>query len=348
MLSIGREYDFLKRYKTARQYYTYLQHQKNDSILTGAIYQELGISYYRTKQLDSAQYYLRKSLLYPYRGTNYSIRSCVLADLLFEIAQYDSSFVYASKALTYPKSFYMARDCYRIFVNIEYTHKNFSQMGIYMGHYQDYADSIRKLQAQTKISSIEKIHNTTQEAKIIKRNMVLIVSGLITILLLTTLLVFYLYKRNKLKRKQLNTFKLQLNNKQEFLSRGIQNKIEDIKALKADERKNASADERIKLDRELYINVLHLDKWDDFTRAMNHAFNNIVVKLNSDYPTITQKEIIWCYLHLLDIPHADRMILLDVSSDSLYKLKQRFAHKLNLNSTKDLDLFLRNLIEIKE
>jgi len=40
------------------------------------------------------------------------------------------------------------------------------------------------------------------------------------------------------------------------------------------------------------------------------------------------------------------MLLLEATSDSLYKLKQRLAHKLNLNTTKDLDLFLRNLTEI--
>ena len=348
ILSIGRQYNCLRKYKTALQYYNYLLSQNNDSILTGAIYQELGVYYYTTKQFDQAQYYLKKSLLYPYRSTNYSIRSFVLADVLFEKALYDSSFQYATEALNYPANFYTQRDCYRILVNIQYTRKKFSQMGFYMGHYQDCVDSIRKIQAQTKLSAIENIHNTTREADIIKLNMVLIVSALIIILLLSTLLVFYLYKRNKLKRVQLNAFKLQLNNKQEFVSKGILKKIEDIKALKADERKNASADERIKLDKELYHNALRLDNWDDFSREMNHAFNNLVVTLIADYPAISQKEIIWCCLHLLDIPHADRMILLDASSDSLYKLKQRFAHKLNLKSTKDLDLFLRDLIEIKE
>jgi hypothetical protein len=81
---------------------------------------------------------------------------------------------------------------------------------------------------------------------------------------------------------------------------------------------------------------------------MNHAFNNIIVSIRLAYPAITRKEITWTCLHLLDIPHADRMLLLDATSDSLYKLKQRLAHKLNLKSTKELDLYLRNMTEIKD
>jgi tetratricopeptide (TPR) repeat protein len=348
IIDMGRIYRCLKEYNKAQGYYKQALSQTSDSLLQGTAYQEIGINYYYAYQYDSAMYFLKQSIHFPYKGTNFAIRCNLLADLFFDRAQYDSAFHYAIQALKYPTTFYNKRDVYRILANTEYSRGNLKQMAIYISKYQDYTDSVRKIESQSKLKAIENIHNTTKEANTTKRNMVLIVSVLIIILLLSSLLVFYLYKRNNLKRKQLNTFKLQLNNKQEFLSRGIQNKIEDIKALKADERKNASADERIKLDKELYINVLHLDKWDDFSREMNHAFNNIVVKLITDYPTITQKEVIWCCLHLLDIPHADRMLLLDVSSDSLYKLKQRFARKLNLKSTKDLDLFLRNLIEIKE
>jgi ABC-type multidrug transport system fused ATPase/permease subunit len=177
--------------------------------------------------------------------------------------------------------------------------------------------------------------------------MILIVSILLIVLLLSSFLVIYLYKRNKLKRKQLNAFKQQLNNKQEFVSQGLTKKIEDTKTLQAEERKNASVDEREKLDKELYNGALHLNNWDLFNSEMNHAFNNIIVSLKVVYPAITRKEIIWSCLHLLDVPHADRILLLDATSDSLYKLKQRLAHKLNLKSTKELDTYLRNLTEIK-
>jgi hypothetical protein len=177
--------------------------------------------------------------------------------------------------------------------------------------------------------------------------MILIVSVLIFILILSSGLVFFLYKRNRHKRELLEVYKIQLNKKQEFVTQKLSQKIEEARTLQIDIRKNATADERVKLDIELYNNALYLNNWDDFNREMNHAFNNIVSVLNAKFPTITRKEIIWCCLHLLDIPHTDRMLLLEASSDSLYKLKQRLAQKLNLESTKELDPFLKTMIEIK-
>ena len=178
--------------------------------------------------------------------------------------------------------------------------------------------------------------------------MILIVSVLILILILSSGLVIYLYKRNKLKRELLEVYKNQLNKKQEFVTQKLSLKIEEARISQTDIRKNATADERVKLDIELYNNALYLNNWDDFSREMNHAFNNIVDLLNAEYPTITRKEIIWCCLHLLDIPHTDRMLLLETSSDSLYKLKQRLAQKLNLKSTKELSAFLKARTEIKK
>jgi hypothetical protein len=64
---------FLKDSKAAQWYYRKVLLQTNDSMLCGATYQEMGINFYWNKQFDSAQYYLRKSLRYPSKGTNYSI-----------------------------------------------------------------------------------------------------------------------------------------------------------------------------------------------------------------------------------------------------------------------------------
>ena len=348
ILYIGRTYRLLNDHKKAQQYYKVALLQMNDSMLCGAIYQEMGIDFYRDKQFDLAQYYLRKSLLYPSNGTNYSIRCNTLSDLLFDLGQYDASFHYAALSLEYPANFYTQRECYRIMVNVEYLRKDIKQMGIYMTNYQSCTDSIRKVELQTKSTVLEKLHATTQESNGTKKSMMLIVSICIIALLFAAFLVVYLYKRNQLKRKLLDTFKMQLSSKQEFVSQGLTKKIEQTRALQADLRKNASAEEREKLDRDLYYSALHLNNWDDFNREMNHAFNNIIVTLKSNYPAINQKELIWCCLQLLDIPHPDRMLLLDATSDSLYKLKQRLAQKFNLKTTKELDLFLRNMTEIKE
>lgn len=117
--------------------------QNNDSILQGVALQETGIYFYWTNQLDSAQYYLRKSLKYPFRNNNYAIRCFILSDLFFDLEQFDSSFIYATKALRYPANSFTNRECYRILTNIAYTRKDLKQMGNYMIHYQDCTNDVQ-------------------------------------------------------------------------------------------------------------------------------------------------------------------------------------------------------------
>ncbi|MFT3751501.1 MAG: hypothetical protein QM800_00980 [Paludibacter sp.] len=107
---IGKIYRFRKDYKRAQNVFRNVISASSDSLLLGFAFQEQGINYYWTKQNDSSQYYLRKSLQFPYRGTNYAVRCFYLADLLFEIKQYDSAFFYAKLALKYQSTFLVLLD----------------------------------------------------------------------------------------------------------------------------------------------------------------------------------------------------------------------------------------------
>lgn len=261
--------------------------------------------------------------------------------MFFDIERYDSAYQYASIALKYPANFYTQRECYRILVNIEYIRNDIKQMGKYMTQYQNYGDSIRKVESQTKSTVLESLHNTNEEANGSKRNMGLIAAILAIVVLFSVWIVYFLYKRNKLKKEQLELINQQLVIKQQFVCQSLSKKIEDTKALQAEVRRDALPEERMKLNKDLYISSLHLDDWDLFKREMNHAFNQIIDTLETDYPTITKKEITWCCFQLLGISNEDRVLLLDTSSDGLYKLKQRLAKKMNLKNTKELDSFLK-------
>lgn len=102
--------------------------------------------------------------------------------------------------------------------------------------------------------------------------------------------------------------------------------------------------DRLKLDKEIYNNSLHINNWDVFAYQMNYAFNGIVDKLQTKYPTLNRKEISWCCLHLLNIPNADRTLILETTTEGLYKIKQRIAPKFDLKSTKELDAFLNEIV----
>lgn len=111
-------------------------------------------------------------------------------------------------------------------------------------------------------------------------------------------------------------------------------------------RERETQTERDALVLELYQSALHLDDWEEFSRLMNSTFNNIVCTLMISCPDIKRTDIIWCCLHLLDLSQAERIIVLNVSTDSLYKIKQRLALKLHLKGAKMLDEYLKQFKNI--
>jgi hypothetical protein len=64
-----------------------------DSLQKGAVFLEMGQNYYAAGKLDSAIYYLRKSIPYPYPqlGNNLAIRYTTLGDVFLKLNRYDSA-----------------------------------------------------------------------------------------------------------------------------------------------------------------------------------------------------------------------------------------------------------------
>ncbi len=76
-------------------------------------YQQIGWLYHYEDMPDSARFYLKKSLAYPYYKEEQSFRLLMLADSYFSTDQLDSSKYYALEALKFPASPYQKKDCYR-------------------------------------------------------------------------------------------------------------------------------------------------------------------------------------------------------------------------------------------
>lgn len=341
LLDVGRIYHFLKDYKKAHNYYRQALSQTSDLMLRGAAYQETGINYYWAKQYDSAQYFLRKSLKYPYIGTSYAIRSSTLADLFFDINKYDSAFHYANLALKYPTTFFNQRDCYRILANIEYIRGDLKQIAFYMSKYQDCTDSVRKIETQTKTSVLEDLHQTNGAFSKSRHFLILLGCIIPLIILLSLFIVYRLRKKSKGKEKQLEEAEVQLTEKQNLFIDSLIHQMQETRVSQAVAYKKATIPLREQMDKELYNTCLHVNDWEAFKRLMNKTFNNIITTLESDYSDLTRKDLMWCCLFLLDIPNQDMAIILDSQPASLYKLKQRLAQKLNLKSTKELDQLLK-------
>lgn len=353
-LDIGRTYRSEKNYKTAHEYFISLLKITNDSVLIGAVYQEIGVNFWFSKNFNSAQTYLHKSMCFPFKGTDYSIRCFTLADLFYYRNQYDSAFFYAEKALAYPSSFFTQRECYRILANTSYLKGDYKQMAVYMTHFQSCSDSVRKIETQTKSTVIEDIYqSSTSEGK--TRQWLLIVGSMIPIVILFSLLTYFkLRNKNKGNEdqivhqvEQLEEYEVKLHQKQDLLKASLIQKIEDAKTLQMAKYKKATLSQREEIDKEIYNTCLHVNSWKAFSALMNYTFNNMIETLESDYSEISKKEIMWCCLYLLDIPSTDVALILDYQQVSLYKLKQRLAQKMNFTSTKELNQYLKEISEAK-
>jgi tetratricopeptide (TPR) repeat protein len=347
LLNIGSTYRNEKKYKMALNNFHKVLSTTHDSMLFGAIYQEIGVTYYMSEKNDSARFYLAKSLLFPYKQDDYSIRSYAFADCWYKVEKLDSAMFYATKALQYPANFYTKRECYRLLANSSYVLGDFKGMANYMTHFQACSDSLRIIDLQTKTTVLESIHESKQaEGK--SRNKFYSIAILLLILSTGgTFLYLKLRKRNKgnelnlqQKFEEIGQYQVQLTKKDNQLKTVLLQKMDDTRKLGAANYKKATLSEREKMDKAIYETCLHYKNWEEFRNLMNVTFNNIVDFLGKEYPQISKKEILLCCLYLCDLSSSDMALILEVQPTGVYKLKQRLATKMNLAGTKELNQLL--------
>lgn len=350
-IDIGNTYRNEQKYTTALLYYNSALKSHPDSIFTGIINQEKGANYYLMKKLDSARFFLKESLRYPAKFNDKSIREYTLSSIFYAERNYDSAMIYAQKAIKSPSSFLIKRESYRILANSAYKQGDFKSMGNFMISFQQYSDSVRSIDKQTKYSVLEDLHQNSISYDKTRRWMFIIGSILPIIIFIGLLIYIRLRKKNQgveqkldIQEKKLGEYAQELITKDNFLKKSLLLKIEDARKLQIPANKKTPLDIKEKIEREIYNTCLHVDNWSSFSDLMNQTFNNIIYKLESSHPDLTKREKLWCCLFLLDIPTNDIALIMDCQQSSLYKLKQRLAQKLNFKSTMDINRYLDDLV----
>lgn len=349
LLDIGRTYHNAKEYRKAQHHYSTLYSQAVDSMQQGALLQEIAINYYSSQKYDSALLYFRKIIPYPYILNNRAIRYYYLADLFFDLDQLDSAYYYAENSFNYNPDIRTQYECYRILTNVAYTRKDTKELFGKMERYVKLGDSIRKIDAQTKGSILEALHSTEKKADNTKQQR-LYLFGLV--ILLTTIgftVFFYARKRIKKEKKRMETNHLEqkIGLKKEIVNKRrvtLLQQIEELKAEQAHEYKKASPAAKEEMHRQLYNQLIHINSKENFEREMDLILNNMVSKLKDRYPSLTEKEIIWCCLHTLNIPTIDILLLLNYKVDSLNKMKQRLAQKTQIKGVPEINCFLNSIL----
>lgn len=365
-IDIGKTYYYEGKYTKAQSYFNKIYAQAKDSMIQGAVMHEIALTFCKTAQTDSALFYMRKLLHYPSIGSNRSVWYYYLANLFFDMNKLDSAFIYANDAFKFGPDIRTQRECYRILTNTEYLRGNMKEMSANMNKYVLLGDSLRKIDAQTKGSILETLHDTSIKANKTQRKIVYLISFILLVLISSYLLYRHLHTRSNKEKIRLETEKEKLeyeNNRLEedkiliegthneqkadirkdILHRYRQNLILKIQAKKNEQdsiRKTASHAQKEALDRTLYTELLYLDNTALFYREMDTVLNGMVDRLLSHSPALSEKEICWCCLFLLGVPTIDIYMLLHYQVDSLKKMRQRLATKFNLQGVTALDAFL--------
>lgn len=331
-----------------------------DSAIMGDVLNNIGDFYFKEEKLDSAFYYLRKSLHYPYFDMNLSGRYYDMADAFCIIDEYDSAAYYAEKALSLPIDIYYEEECYRVLINVALAKDDKLALVENINKRRACEDSIKKIENQTNINVLEEVHNSNTEKKKAEDRHYWLIIAIITLVLTTLPVVLFLYIRNKSKQLKADKYKnkleeqevivsdlsSELKRKQKLLISDLMSEIEQTRIKYADARKNSNFEEREKIDKTIYNDVLHIDDEAAFTDKMNMVLNNLPDKLRYDYSELNYKEIVWCCLFMLDFSTADIALLMDFKQSTQYKFKQRLSKKLSLNSSKELEQMLHDKVNI--
>ena len=354
ILSEGRMCQALNKNDSALYFFRLAINKSYDSLSKSSSLQEIARHYYNVKEFDSALNYSREVIHYPYIGNNKAIRLVNLADVFFDLKLYDSAKYYAMQSLDYNTDILIQSDSYRILTNIDYLRNDNERNPTYFNKYQQTVDSIRKLESQTKVAVVEKIHQSDNIIRSAKKSSRFLRILLIVFSVVAIIVFYFLYKLNEQKKtkikvvsEELTVVHTKLVKTQEEKIQQLKDSIEKARKAQSIARRNAATnEERERLDIEIYENCLKLKDWKQFSKLMNSTFSDLVSKLQK-YPDVKDIEIKWCCLELLDVSHSDKMLILNITSSSLYKLKQRLAIKLNLKGAKELDVFLPELIDMK-
>ncbi len=329
-----------------------------DPITQGDLLSNIGNSYIYMHQPDSALYYLHKSLEYPYLSTNLSLRLYNIGNVYTSINSYDSAKVYMEKALSHPINIYIEEECYQALSKIAIAKDDKENLSIYMAKQQACMDSIRKIEKQPSIKLFDKIYRSEAETSKIKKQQIYFIGGIIGLVLISGFILLCMYRGSRKKQIKADTYKSeldkqnvlleqkheQLEQKQELLLLEFADELERTRAKYADMRKNATFEQRMQIEKTVYDNVLHINDEKAFTEKASRLLNDLPKKLKEDYPDITDKEIMWCCLFMLQLSTTDISLIMDYKQSSQYKFKQRLSKKLGFTNAKDLEQMLREKV----
>lgn len=317
-----------------------------DSMVIGDVLHDIGTGYYFKDQPDSAIYYMRQSLTYPYFDTNGASRYYSLGNVYSFLDNNDSAKLYINRALQMPIDIYFEEECYRVLAEVALAENDKAGVAKYINKRQTCQDSIKRLETQPNIKLLEQIHKSDIETSQVRTQRLLLVAAVIFLVVAGAIVSFLLHKGKRQNKQEADSYRSELEKKHELLLLDLADELEQTRAKYADIKRKSNFEQREQLEKKIFFEVLRLDDEKAFTDKMNKVLNRLPDKLKIDYPNMTFKDIIWCCLFMLQFSTADISLIMDYKQSSQYKFKQRLSKKLNFNNSKELEEMLHEKMNI--
>ena len=315
--------DVEDKYELAQQCYdkalTYFEYYVNDSI-KGRVYQEKGMKFVLSEQLDSAIYYLFKSMQLPAQGNAMSIRSLYMGLAYQKQNTLDSAKYYTHKALSLPNALRQRSGCYNVLLRIARAEDDTMAINHYSNILVNYKDSILHLENQTakRIVSLNNASQHTIRQHYKCRIVWWTIAGVC--LLVGVALLGHLFRRKVQQQKD---------QKLNQMLTALQEKLE--------EEENRKAMDRTAVEMQLNslkksVEVLGIKSFDHWKERKEEAsqryFYSIMDRLYVSFPFLSERELHLCLLVLIKMSNEEMANVLCLSPKSMSKTKKRVAERL--------------------
>jgi tetratricopeptide (TPR) repeat protein len=309
-----------------------------DSVTLGDVFSQLANYSYEIADLDSAYYYIRKSLSFPAYPQNLSNRNFLLADIYFDRERYDSAVHYTNIALKYKINIHTERECYRLLANVASIEGDEKLFDFYLDKYHNCQDSILLNNATQNIPAIEKLLHTENKVRETKKSLhrVLLLSSV----LISGILLLYLYYGKLIRLWKGKAVKEKQNN----LRQQLLWNLKEAEIRLSAEKKILGAGTSTRHLKKIYGNLLPFSNKEKLVEKMDELFNGAGTIITQTYPAVNDKELKYIFMFLLDVPVNDICFMLNYQKESLRKMRYRLAPKLNLQGAGELNRFLETFL----
>jgi len=278
-------------------------------------YKRLALVYSKTNNPDTAQFYFKK----------------IISDTLN----------FFSKSATYFAGAYVAK-----------SQGDFPKAFEYYRLYQQYRDSVVYETKTSQLYRIDKQYDLTQKErenanlKIQRRNLAVLVSALVVLLLISIL--YFQTLRFKRRKKQLKAefetkrLRTLTGEQRSRLLLQMRNSINNTLLVREVEVKYANSDKLNEaLQHILYRNTLTAETWESMIIDINKLYNGFIDQLSGKHQALTSLDLKVLALVRMELSITDSCTLLNMSKPTMYQRRKRIKERIGMEDLADLDGWLK-------